>query len=107
VYVSHGFTESRDYFLLKYAYNNVWYSGIWEKSSQKLITNLELDGHSNVTSFTNVVNYRTPTGKKLPVGIVQVTENQFYCVLRASDAMDFIPGLAEEDNPVIMIVDLK
>ena len=50
------------------------------------------------------IKYRTPKGKEILVDILNYYDGKLYGILDASEAIEFIPGIASDDNPVLMII---
>ena len=62
---------------------------------------------SRLSNFNGYINYRTHTEKEILVYISSYFDGKLYCVLDAEQAMEFLPGIAEDDNPVLMIIDIE
>jgi hypothetical protein len=103
-------SETKNYFLVKYNYNDAIYNAILSKSSGEMIANTGSnyeDKNIITVNYPHFAKYRTPQGNDILVGITRVTSDRFYCTVRHSDAMEFIPGVNDESNPVMMIVELQ
>lgn len=107
IYIRH-LGETQKYLLVKYAYKNNFYTILWEKESRKMVANTAItDLYSFEVNYRLFGRYSTPTGEQMMVNIVSLTADRMYCMLRPKQALKFLPGITEDSNPVIMIVDLK
>jgi hypothetical protein len=103
-------SETKDYFLVKYNYNEAIYNTIWSKSSGRMIVNTESNYEDKdiiTVNYPHFAKYRTPRGNDILVGIIHVTSDRFYCAVRHADAMGFIQEVNDESNPALMIVELQ
>ena len=106
--------ETPKYFFIKYRYRNMEYCVIWNKQASTFIANIN-GGHfketTDVTASTNdesgFAKYLTPTGEVLFIPIVSYFDGKLYSVLDAEQAMEFLPDINEDDNPVLMIIDIE
>ena len=105
-----GIIETEKYFFIKYAYKDVTCSAIWDKHNLTLIANSVANNsneHLTVINNKGFIKYRTPNEKEILIGISSYSDGKLYCVLRADQAMDFLPNVDEYDNPILMVIDLK
>ena len=101
--------ESVSYVFVNYSFQESMFSVVFEKSTGSPLIITEI-GFKNATSIVNswyFIDYVTPIGKKIKVGIVNVLGDRVYCVVRTEDALDFMPQMSEYDNPLILEVILK
>lgn len=99
--------DAKKYFFIRYAYRGEIFSSIWDKQTLTLIANTKLPSQlSRFGIFNIVTNYRTLTGKEILIKILNYFDSKLYCVLDAAQAMEFLPGIEEDDNPVLMIIDI-
>lgn len=100
-------TETEKYFLIKYFYRNMLYTDIWDKSSKKLISRVEMPNSFSALTQKFNARYELPNGEETIVNIVYAKKDQLYCLLEAPVAAKFMDNIDEEDNPVVMILHLK
>lgn len=100
------FFETERYFFLKYIYNKKIHTTILDKKDHKIIgtTDLELT-FSNLTK-SMFAYYKTPNGNTILINIVYATSDKIYCLIESYYAMEFVPGVQKDDNPVVMIISL-
>ena len=53
------------------------------------------------------IPFMLPDGTLTKLYISYVDEEKIYCILGALDACKFLPGIKEDDNPVIVVATLK
>lgn len=100
--------ETKNYFFFKFAYNKAYYTIIWNKATNQLIANTAItDPYAFEVNYKLFAKYRTPNGEEVMVNIVSLTADRMYGILRTSQAMKFVPGVTENSNPVILVIDLK
>jgi len=102
--------ETEKYFFIKYTYNNLNHAAIWDKRSQTFIANIEADfSNENFQVITNksFTRYKTPSGRIIVVAVSSYMDGKLYCILEAAEAMEFLPSIMEDDNPVLMVIDIK
>ena len=95
--------DTKKYFIISYRYRGTVYTAIWDKQTFSLIANTKHGGSFGVNGTTK---YRTPTGKEIFIRISNYIDDNLYCVLDAEQAMDFLPNIKEDDNPILMVIDL-
>ena len=101
--------EAEDHFFILYGYKDVMYNAIWNKQSLTLIANTVADfSNENYPVINNngFTKYRTPNNKEILIAISSYYDGKLYGVLDASQAMEFLPDIKEDDNPVLMIIDI-
>ncbi|MDR0955339.1 MAG: 6-bladed beta-propeller [Rikenellaceae bacterium] len=89
--------ESRDYVFLRYLHDDKRSLEVWSKRDGSLMLR---GSHS--------IPFMLPDGtlaKQLHISYVE--EDTIYGVLGALDASKFLPGIAEDDNPVVVVMKLK
>ena len=96
--------DTKKYFIIKYEYKGKTYSSIWDKQTQSLVTIFDFTKQSFSRAGDNYATYRTPTGKVITINISGYFDGKLYGILDAADAMEFLPGIVEDDNPVLMII---
>ena len=99
--------EVEHYFFIVYEYKNMHYSAIWDKRNSSLIANMETDFFKiPVIHNLGFTKYRTPNGSEIFIGISGYSDGTLYGVLGADQAMEFLGGMDEHDNPVLMVIEL-
>ncbi len=88
--------ESRDYVFLSYHHDGKRWNDVWSKRDGSLM----LHAASNIP-------FMLPDGTLTKLYISYVDEEKIYCILGALDACKFLPGIKEDDNPVIVVATLK
>ena len=93
--------ESQDYIFLSYR-NGDEKSAIWHKSSSQMILQSN-DGFSR--------NFRVPASFDGFSGIIEVKQiahgNTIISAIPAGKLLNVLPGLKEDDNPVVVEIKLK
>ena len=108
----HGLSVTDRYVFINYIYEGRNCCSVWEKANGHAVANTIINnspGSAGATSMVNnkhFVRYRTPLGKIVTMGIVGVEPKRMYAIIKSSDAMDFLPGINLESNPVLMEVTL-
>ena len=98
--------DTKKYFFIKYAYRDKFYISVWNKQTMALIANSELSCQIFLKNKDNITYYRTPTCKEVIIPISNYFNGKIYSMLEAKDAMDFLPGIKEDDNPVLIIISI-
>ena len=102
--------DTNNNFFVSYSYRNEKYTAIWDKRLKSFISNIKSDNSDEQRIVSNNFNsygftrYRTPKGKEILIPILNYYDGNLYSVLNASEAMEFLPGIVSEDNPVLMII---
>lgn len=105
VYVK-NVAESAKFVFVNYGYQESVFCAVFCKETRKLIsfTRMSLDNATSLINSKYFIDYITPKGKKVKVGILTITEDRLYCVVKTEDAIDFMSGMDEYDNPLILEV---
>lgn len=99
--------DTKKYFIITYEYKSDIYTSIWDKQTLRLIANtIHPSRPSKLSNFIGYTNYLTHTGKKIVISISSYFDGKLYCVIDAEQAMEILPEIKEDDNPVIMVVEL-
>ena len=101
--------ESENYVFVNYGCQKSMFSVVFEKEAGTPLIQTEME-FENATSIINsrfFIDYVTPMGKRIKVGIVNVARDRLYCVVRTEDALEFMHQMGEYDNPLILEVILK
>lgn len=104
--------ETNNHFFIKYYYKNRVFCSIWDKQDLSVIANIGVDIDNRTikerlaTSTMVFAKYQTPKEKEILIGISSYFDGKLYGVLSAEEAMEFLPGIKEDDNPVLMIIEL-
>jgi hypothetical protein len=99
--------ETEKYVLLRYFYNDKLYSDIWDKATCGVVSRVETPSESWWLTQTFNVRYLLPDGSEVLLNVVYADKDKLYCLLEPSDARHFVPGIADDANPVVMIAELK
>lgn len=101
--------ESENYVFVNYGFQESMYSVVLEKETGTplILTEMEFKNATSIINSRYFIDYITPKGKRIKVGIVNVARDRLYCVVRTGDALDFMPQMSEYDNPLILEVILK
>ena len=107
--------ETKRFFFIRYGYRNEWNNTVWDKKTLSFIANTKADNsdehkivisgefYNNAWNFTK---YISPTGKEMLIPILTYIDGKLYSVIDAEQAMEFVPGIVYDDNPVLMIIDI-
>ena len=98
--------DTRKYSFIKYAYKEKIYCSLWDKQTLTLIANTEIPQNLFLRNENHITNYRTQTGKEIIIQISSYFEGKLYGIVDAEDAMEFLPDIASDDNPVLMIINI-
>ena len=102
--------DTKKYFFIRYGYRNERYTAIWDKKTLELIANTKADlsdeKEKMLSSGVNFVKYRMPNGKKVLINISYYMDGKLYAALDAEQAMEFLPNIVSDDNPVLMIINI-
>lgn len=101
--------ESEDYVFVKYGYSESVFSAVFSKTSGENVMNtgIGLKESNSLINSMYFMDYITPKGKKIKVGISVIKGDRLFCVVRTVDALEFMPQMNEYDNPLILEVMLK
>jgi len=95
--------ETEKFFVIKYYYNKLLYTDFWDKSSLNVVSRTETSVEV-IQQFN--ARYKLPDGSETILNILNADKDKLYCLLEASEVRSFI-DIAEDANPVIMILHLK
>ena len=102
--------ETPKHFFIRYDYNG-YHSAVFDKQRLSFIADTKIDTtrieNRIISSATVFTKYRTPKGKVIHVGISSYNNGKLYGILNAEEAKEFLSGVDEFDNPLIMCIDLK
>ena len=105
--------DTKKYIFIRYGYREEIYNAIWNKKTQEFIANTKGDKSDKYQLIAitneqsqNFIKYRTPTGKEILVAVSGYMDGKLYGAIDAEQAMEFLPGIDEFDNPVLMIIDI-
>ena len=99
--------DTKKYFFIKYFFEDKSYFSIWDKQTLSLIVNSEIPQQKFLKNKDNISYYRTPNGKDVIIPLSSYYNGKLYSMLNAEDAMDFLPGIVSDDNPVLMIISIE
>ena len=105
--------DTKHFIFIRFKQRNETNISVWNKETLSFIANLKavyndendivLRGNGHRWNFTK---YISPTGKEMLIPILSYQDGKLYSVIDAEQAMEFLPGLVEDDNPVLMIIDI-
>jgi hypothetical protein len=101
--------ESDNHIFLSYYYggDKMW-CDLWSKRDGSLLLHTTPQDPQNTRYAKMIyVPFALPGGEKVDLQVVFADKDKIYCVLEALDACKFLPGVNEDDNPVIVIAKLK
>jgi len=101
--------ESANYVFVNYGFQESMFTVVFEKKSEYplLLAEMEFKNATSIINSRYFIDYVTPVGKRIKVGVVHVARDRLYCVVRTEDALDFMPQMSEYDNPLVLEVILK
>jgi hypothetical protein len=88
---------------ISFQFDGKEYYDIWSKSSGRLLIRRVRNDDTEKVGFP----YRLPDGSEIYLRIAYADSDRFYCIMQALDACKFLPGVKEDDNPVIVVAKLK
>jgi hypothetical protein len=97
--------ESGSHVFLNYYHRGEVWCDVWSKSAGTLMihTIRQRPGRSDEVRVPFVL----PDGSSIELDVMGADRDNIYAIMRALDACKFLPGVGEEDNPVVMVVKLK
>ena len=105
--------ETKKFFFIRYSFRQESYSAIWDKQTLSFISNTKADNNDeNQRLFRelytdwNFIKYISPIGKVMLIPILNYIEGKLYSVIDAEQAMEFLPDIVFDDNPILMIIDI-
>lgn len=99
-----GLMESGDHVFISYTIGDKTWRDVWSKSDGSLMLHTEPTLRNY--PFDLFVPYALPDGSIIDLQVVYADRDRVYCVLEALDACKFLPGVREDDNPVILVAKL-
>jgi len=88
-------------------------TAVWNKETRSFVANIKVEYSDNSLLLSGhkqgwfVTKYISPNGKEMIIPILRYIEGKLYSVIEAEQAMDFIPGVVHDDNPILMIIDIE
>lgn len=98
--------ESERYVVATYVYDNAVRTAVWDKTTSSMVADVPKDAEGMWRTFGHI-RYRTPAGGVVTAEILSMTGDTMYCALRSHDAHEFMPDVAEDGNPVVIVAKLK
>lgn len=92
--------------LMKYLYKGLEVAELWDLSSGKIISRHSLRNVVTKEVFSDGFAYTLPSRHVIHMLPAYVTKHKLVFQLSPEDLMDDIPGLKEDDNPVLMILEI-
>ena len=94
--------ESGDHLYLTFKYDGKNYHDIWSKREGRLLIR-----RASKEGETSGFPLSLPGGGELYLNVAHADRDRFYFVMQSVDACRFLPGVKEDDNPVVVILKLK
>ncbi len=102
-YIS-GLIESGDHVFISYTIGDETWRDVWSKRDGGMMLHMvPRRGYP----FDLFVPYALSDGSVVELQVVYADRDYIYCVLEAFVACKFLPGVKEEDNPVVVVAKLK
>lgn len=101
--------EMENYILVSYGFSDMKSTVVWDKRSKEVAARSTIK-YSDSNSLINsrfFLDYVTPTGELIKVGVGGFYRDLLYCVVRPQDAVKFREGYTIEDNPLIIIAEVR
>lgn len=95
------------YLLFRYLWKGQFVVELWNNLGQNKIANSALVQPNQYSGLVGGFNYVFESGKKIRVLPNYVTKNHLAFFLSAEECMSEFKGMKEDDNPVLMVMDLK
>lgn len=95
------------YLLFRYLWKGQFFVELWDNIGQNKIANSTLVQPNQYSDLIGGFNYVFESGKKIRVLPNYVTKNRLVFFLSAEECMSEFEGMKEDDNPVLMVMDLK
>jgi len=93
--------------LMKYLYKGLIVAELWDLPGGKILSRCSLRNVVTKEKFSAGFAYTLPSGNVIHALPAYVTQSKLVFVLSPDELMDDIPGLKEDDNPVIMVINLN
>ncbi|MBO5226116.1 MAG: 6-bladed beta-propeller [Parabacteroides sp.] len=93
--------------LYRYFWQGEFFIQLWDIESNKLIGKLNLGKPISTGNINGGFNFIFNSGKKTRLLPNYVTDNTLVFLIPAEDCVGEIENVKEEDNPVLLIIDLK
>lgn len=93
--------------LMKYLYKGLIVAELWDLPSGKILSRCSLRNVVTKEVFYDGFAYTLPSGNVIHALPAYVTQGKLVFVLSPDELMDDIPGLKEDDNPVLMVINLN
>jgi hypothetical protein len=95
-----------NYVLMQYHYYGLYVAELWDLPSGKILSRCSLRNVVTKEKFSAGFSYTLPSGNVIHTLPEYVTQHRLVFVLSPEGLMDDIPGLKEDDNPVLMILEI-
>lgn len=98
--------ETQKFFFITYWHKGVRINSIWNKRTCEMTYQYSSNKNNDIpTSFP--ANYKTPDGREVAIGLIDFKKDRIYGVMSALNASPFLEDVKEDDNPVVMVIELK
>jgi hypothetical protein len=95
-----------NYVLMKYLYKGLIIVELWDLPRGKILSRHSLQNLVTKEKFSAGFAYTLPSGNVIHALPAYVTQSKLVFVLSPEELMDDIPGLKEDDNPVLMVIEV-
>lgn len=95
-----------NFVLMKYLYKGLIVAELWDLPSGRILSRCGLKNVITEEKFSAGFAYTLPSGHVIHALPAYVTQSTLVFVLSPEDLMDDIPGLKEDDNPVLMVMEI-
>ncbi len=95
-----------NYVLMKYLYKGLEVSELWDLLSGKIISRHSLQNVVTKEVFSDGFAYTLPSGHVIHALPEYVTQHKLIFKLSPGELMEDIPGIKEDDNPILMILEI-
>lgn len=96
-----------NFVLMKYLYKGLIVAELWDLPTGKILSRCSLRNVVTKEVFSDGFAYTLPSGNVIHALPAYVTQSKLVFVLSPDELMDDIPGLKEDDNPVLMVINLN
>jgi hypothetical protein len=97
--------ESGGHVFLSYVYAGETWCDVWSKGGGELLLHAARRGRGYGGHL--MLPFALPDGDVVEVRVAYADRDNIYCVMEALDACKFLPNVKEDDNPVVMVAQLK
>ncbi len=104
--MGHSIDYFPGYFLFSYNYLNERRADLWNEKTQSLVSRSILTRDSQFENFKGI-KYKLESGKVIGMQPSYIDGNKIVFMVSAEELVDDIPNLKEDDNPVLIVMEIK